>query len=308
MKIIRNTKDIRIDEPTAVALGAFDGLHLGHMAVINSALASGFAPAVFTFSEDPSKLLSGGTEYLLTEEDKEELLVESGIKYFAAPPFETVKDMEPEDFFREILLKSMNAKFISCGEDFRFGKKASGDAALLKKLCAENGVELSVAGAVSFEGASISSTRIRNALKAGDAEAAEKMLGRPFSFKLPVITGNRIGRTMGSPTINQLLPEGFVKPKFGVYASLVKAEHQSYWGVTNVGVKPTIGSYAPLSETWIAGFSGDLYGKKVRLCLIAFIRPEKKFPGLTELKAEIEKNRGQAELIALPRLKNGRAL
>jgi riboflavin kinase/FMN adenylyltransferase len=295
METIRKISDLKQEGPVSVALGSFDGLHIGHTAVIKTALESGYSTSVFTFSEDPSVYLDGKAEYILTSADKEELLSEMEVRKLVSIDFKEVRDMSPEVFFNEILLRRMNAKVIVCGKDFRFGKNAAGDIKTLSELCNKNGLILNVVEPVMFDGEPISSTRIRKLLREGNVKTAAKMLGRPFSFKLKVIEGNRIGRTMGVPTINQNFPPNFVKPKFGVYASLVRADHKSYWGVTNIGVKPTIGNYAPLSETWIADYSGNLYGKMVRLCLMDFIRSEKKFSGLDELKDEIERNRKQAQ-------------
>ena len=144
----------------------------------------------------------------------------------------------------------------------------------------------------------MSSTRIRAAVEAADIPLANRLLGRPFGFSLEVIHGNHIGTGLGTPTINQAIPDNFVLPKFGVYASWVRVGGKYFAGVTNIGLKPTVGSDRVLSETWMPDFSGDLYGKRVRLFLLRFLRPEKKFGSLQELKEEISKNARQAKEIA----------
>ena len=144
----------------------------------------------------------------------------------------------------------------------------------------------------------MSSTRIRAAVEAADIPLANRLLGRPFGFSLEVIHGNHIGTGLGTPTINQAIPDNFVLPKFGVYASWVRVGGKYFAGVTNIGLKPTVGSDRVLSETWMPDFSGDLYGKRVRLFLLRFLRPEKKFGSLQELKEEISKNTRQAKEIA----------
>ncbi len=298
MQIYRELNGIsKKNKSTSVALGAFDGLHLGHQKVISQVLDGNFEPSVFTFSEDPSKVLSGKTEYLMTEEDKILELEKMGIENIFDISFSSVRDLTPEEFFFDVLLGGCGVGMISCGDDFRFGKKAAGDVTLLKKLCEENGIILKICPPVMLGDAVIHSSAIRLALKNGDAVTAEKMLGRPFGFTLEVIHGNSLGRTIGIPTINQKLPEGFVLPKFGVYAAIVHIDGKKYHGTCNIGVKPTVGSSVPLAETWIADFTGDLYARKLRLDVLDFIRPEKKFSSLGELKAEIERNSVEAERI-----------
>ncbi|MDO4458653.1 MAG: riboflavin biosynthesis protein RibF [Clostridia bacterium] len=300
MRIFNTLEDVKLNNNTSVALGAFDGLHLGHRKVIESVIGCGFSPSVFTFSEDPSKSLHGETEYLLTHEDKVSTLEEMGVENLFSVNFDSVKSLSSEEFFHDILMDKLHAKVIACGNDFRFGKFAKGDVKLLEKLCMENDVELKVVDPAMMNGEVISSTLIREALKNGDSLLAGKMLGRAFGFTSEVVTGNKLGRTIGIPTINQPLPEGFVKPKFGVYAVLVHIGGSTYWGVCNIGVKPTVGVYLPLAETWIGDFEGDVYGEKVKLEVFDFIRPERKFDSLEELRDEIKRN----AVVARKKLKN----
>ncbi len=298
MNIYNNIEDINCKNKCAVALGSFDGIHLGHRSVIENACKSPLEASVFTFQKSPSELLGGRAEYLMTDWDKRDTLAEMGVRNLFSVDFSSVKDMAPETFFTEILLKRCNAGLISCGINFRFGKGASGNTELLKVLCGEHGIRLIVSDYVLSDSRIISSTAIRETLKAGDAAKAAKMLGRPFGFTLPVGEGNRIGRTLGTPTINQELPAGFVRPMYGVYASIVTVDGRRHWGVTNIGVKPTVGKYEPLAETWIGEFDGNLYGQKIKLELLEFIRPEKKFNSLAELKSEIYKNAEIAQKLA----------
>lgn len=282
----------------AIAIGSFDGIHLGHQAVINATINSGYTPSVFTFSENPKKILTGETKYLSTKEDKENYLKNLEVEDLIEVDFSSISSYSPEEFFYKILLEKCGARLISCGDNFRFGSKASGDTALLAKLCEKENIKLVLCPAVKLADELISSTKIREALGNGDTKKAEKMLGRPFGFTLKVKTGNKIGRTLGTPTINQHLPESFVLPKFGVYASLVEIDGNKHWGVTNIGTKPTVGKYKPLAETWIGEFCGDLYGKKLHLEILEFIRAEQKFSSLEDLKAEIFRNAEKAKKIA----------
>ena len=301
MKIVRSLEEMGETAPSSLALGAFDGLHRGHMAVIGRACAPGeggrrLQPAVFTFSRSPA-----GNSAVLTGRDKERLLEDAGVEVLYSLEFSQVKDWEAEAFVEQVLFETCAAQRLCCGEDFRFGRGARGDTALLQTLCDRRGVELTVVPPVKEGGEKVSSTRIRAAVEAGDISLANRLLGRPFGFSLEVIHGNHIGTGLGTPTINQAIPEGFVLPRFGVYASWCRVGGEYFYGVTNVGVKPTVGSDRVLAETWMPEFQGDLYGKRVRVFLLEFLRPEKKFGSLEELKAAIQTNGEQAKEVALRR-------
>lgn len=282
---ILETVDIHSDTPASLALGTFDGLHLGHRAVLEAALNSPYQPQVFTFKKSPS-----GDPALITPEDKCALLAQLGVRRMYSLDFASLRDMEAADFVKDILLTRLRAKRLCCGEDFRFGRGAAGDVTLLSRLCRDSGVELAVIPPVMDGGEKVSSTRIRQAVAAGDIRTANRLLGRPFGFSLEVIHGNHIGTGLGTPTINQALPEDLALPKFGVYAAWCRTESGRFYGVCNIGVKPTVGSDRVLAETWMPDFTGDLYGQKVRLELVGFIRPERKFGSLEELKEEITRN------------------
>lgn len=293
-EIVHQISEIQAEKDCAVALGAFDGLHAGHIRVIRQVLGhKTLVPAVFTFGENPH-----GGSLLATPAEKEKLLHSAGVELLFVADFSAVKDLPPRAFFLEVLVSRCRAKLLCCGEDFRFGKDAAGDTALLRTLCREHGIALRVMPPLMLDGQKVSSTRIRRAIEQGDIKSANRMLGRPFSFSLEVIHGNHIGHGLGTPTINQALPQGFILPRFGVYASYARIGGKHYYyGVTNIGVKPTVGSDYVLSETWMPEFSGDLYGKHVRLYLLDFIRPERKFDSLQEMKAEIFYNAQQAKEI-----------
>ncbi len=298
MKIVRSLEEMGETAPSSLALGAFDGLHRGHMAVIGRACAPGeggrrLQPAVFTFSRSPA-----GNSAVLTGRDKERLLEDAGVEVLYSLEFSQVKDWEAEAFVEQVLFETCAAQRLCCGEDFRFGRGARGDTALLQTLCDRRGVELTVVPPVKEGGEKVSSTRIRAAVEAGDISLANRLLGRPFGFSLEVIHGNHIGTGLGTPTINQAIPEGFVLPRFGVYASWCRVGGEYFYGVTNVGVKPTVGSDRVLAETWMPEFQGDLYGKRVRVFLLEFLRPEKKFGSLEELKVAIQTNGEQAKEVA----------
>lgn len=281
---------------TALALGAFDGLHKGHLKVIEQAVSKrNLLPAVLTFKENPTVALNGTSSYIISHSEKEEIFYQKGIKKIFDLDFKEIKDMNPEDFFQKVIVENCRAKELFCGENFRFGKKAKGDIETLKKLADANNIILNVVPYFMNDDVVVSSTKIRKAIENGDMKLAKKYLGRFFGFNFKVVQGNKIGRTLGTPTINQVIPKGFVLPKYGVYASVVTVEGQKYCGVTNVGVKPSIGKYDPLSETWIPDFEKDMYGMEIRVELIEFIRKETKFESIENLKEEIYKNAEQAK-------------
>lgn len=293
MEIVCSLGELRSSLPSAVALGAFDGLHKGHMAVIRAAVQKGesLQSAVLTFARSPS-----GKAELLTGEEKEKLLKEAGVRRMYSLEFSELKEWDARRFVKEILFEKCGARLLCCGEDFRFGKGREGDVSLLGQLCERQGASLIVVPPVKEGGEKISSTRIRLAVEQGEISLANKLLGRPFGFFAEVIHGNHIGGPiLGTPTLNQAVPENFCLPPFGVYSSWVQVGGDFFYGVTNIGVKPTVGSDRVLAETYLPGFSGDLYGRKVRLCLLEFIRPEKKFSSLEELKEEIKRNARSAE-------------
>ena len=274
---------------TAIALGCFDGIHIGHQAVIeklNYRQAERLDKAVFSFSDNLS--IKPGAEHIASFGDKCGILRKMGISELILPSFESVRNQSPEDFFNNILLDRLDAKLLVCGENYRFGKKASGDCDLLLKLSADAGIECIVVPFVTHEGEIVSSSRIREALRRGDVEKAAAMLGRPFSYCYEVIHGRKLGRELGTPTINQSFPKGFLIPLYGVYASVTEVDGKLYPSVTNIGVKPTVGSAVPLSETWIIGVSSDLYGRKIRVSLISYMRSECRFDSITELKDAIQ--------------------
>lgn len=276
---------------TAVALGYFDGLHLGHKAVINKAIEAeerGLIPAAFTFSRTPKS--KDKNSQLLTYSEKAEMLEKLGIKILYILDFEQLKDTSPEDFVKSILKKIFNSKEVFCGYNYRFGKHKAGNTEILKSLCAKEDIEVGVCEPVELDGVVVCSTEIRNRLKLGDIEGANKLLGYDFGLKDPSVKGRGIGSKIETPTINQKFEDGIILPKFGVYASTVTIDGQTHIGVTNIGVKPTVGSRnLPNCETWMPLFKGgDLHGKTADVRLKAFIRPEKKFDNLDELKKAIK--------------------
>lgn len=268
----------------AIALGTFDGVHKGHRAVLS--LPADMQKTAVIFAQPPKALLSGEPSSIMTAEDKCAALKKIGIDEVFTLDFNRVKDMPPADFL--IFLKEkFTPDLISCGFNYHFGKNAAGNTDMLHDFCRQNGIEFNCHCAACEGGEPISSTRIREHLKNGEIEAANDLLTFPFSFTAEVISGDRRGRTIGFPTINQKYPSELIPLKFGVYRSKIIADGSEYEGITNIGIRPTFKTDYIISETYIIGFSGNLYGKSVKIEPLKFVRGEVKFSSVDELKRQI---------------------
>lgn len=271
-----------MSDGVAVALGMFDGVHLGHQAVINSATKENLKSVAITFSSLPFK--TGG--WLMTKEQKEAELKKLGIDEVFFLDFCEVCDMYPEEFLSYIS-KLYPIKKICCGFNYRFGIRAGGDTAFLKEYCKKKGIEFEVLDMVEQNGQAVSSTYIRSLISNGKIKKATALLSRPFSFKAKVSRGDQRGRTIGFPTTNQVYPDDIVTPKFGVYKTKVLIDEKEYSGITNIGLRPTYRNDFVSAETFIKDYSDNCYGKEIEIFLLDFIRPEKKFDSIDDLKAAI---------------------
>ncbi|MBR5190941.1 MAG: riboflavin biosynthesis protein RibF [Clostridia bacterium] len=278
----------------ALALGTFDGLHRGHLKVLNVAkdfAFDGLVPAVLLFDCHPLVAVKGfAPPMLITKEDKENYIKNMGL--LPVPiSFDEIRNLSPEEFVKNILCDKLNVGAVVSGDNFHFGKNGQGNSEILSSLCEKYGIIYKKAENVSYDHELISSTRIRNALESGDVESANNMLGRKFSYDFLVVEGNKIGKKyFGFPTINQHFPVGFINLKHGVYASQSTVDGIVYPSVTNFGCHPTIGGDKVLSETCILGFDGNLYNRRIKVELLSFIRGEKKFQLKEELKEQIDKD------------------
>lgn len=275
---------------TALALGSFDGLHRGHMQVISAVVGqslNGLQPVLVRFDRHPAEILRGkAPARLLTDAQRKEILAQMSVTE-AVLPFSEICSYSPERFVKEILVDTLHAAFVSCGFNYRFGKNGEGTAQTLQQLCAAYGVDCFVAPEVTFEDAPVSATRIRNCLQNGEVEQATAMLTRPFYYDFEVVGGDRRGRLMGTPTINQYFPDGFLVPKYGVYAAFAEVNGKKLPAVTNIGLRPTFNGMGERSETWIMDFSGDLYGEHIPVHLVSFLREEVKFESMDALRIQI---------------------
>ncbi|MDD6275210.1 MAG: bifunctional riboflavin kinase/FAD synthetase [Clostridia bacterium] len=280
-----------IKKAAAAALGNFDGIHLGHLAVMKETLAfakDGLVPYMVLFDEHSLKEVSGKTPpMIMTTEDRAEIISEYGLLSYTVS-FKRIRDFSPERFVKDILIDELNVKAVVCGYNYRFGKNASGDAQTMRELCDKYSLDCKIVGEVDCENSAVSSTEIRRALENGEIKKANRMLGREWSFKAEVIHGDARGRQWGFPTINQKIPDGLVLPRFGVYASKVIVDGREYIGVTNIGRRPTVGTDYIVSETNILDYEGNIYGEIVETKLIDFIRSERKFDSFDDLAAQVK--------------------
>lgn len=294
MKII-SCKERKVTESTgerknAVALGEFDGVHIGHIGLIKELKSRrDMNLLIYTFDEHPDNVLSGKTvtKRLTDNSQKTEIFAGLGIDYICFEDFSAVKDYTPEKFAEEILIKKLNCGFVTCGFNFRFGKNGSGDAEMLKKLLSKYDIECKVLPPIEYKNETVSSTRIRKLIERGFVEEAAVLLGRNYTLSLPVISGKKLGRTIGVPTVNQKITDNIVCPEKGVYACLCKISDKYYHAVCDIGNKPTVGGTEILAESHIIGYSGDLYGKTVEILFFKRLRDEKKFDSLETLKDAI---------------------
>ncbi len=279
------------------ALGFFDGVHLGHQALLEAccrmAQAQDAVACSITFQQHPQSLfLKTPPKMINTDQDRQQLLRSYGIgPIYSYPVIKEVMSM-PWQAFLDELVECGAAGFV-CGSDFRFGNKGEGNAETLTAYCREKELTCSIVGDQTLDGTRISSTHIRMLLEEGNLEEAIRFLGHPHILTGEVVTGRKLGRTLGIPTANLSIPEDVVQLPFGVYACKALAEGKEYLAVTNIGNRPTVGGHRITVEPWLLDFEGDLYGKPLTLQFFRFLRPETKFSSLDALKEEILKNAAQ---------------
>lgn len=287
------------------ALGFFDGVHLGHQALLQECVqlaeANNATPAAITFQSHPLSLFSTKIPALINSNtDRDTLLCRYGMDYVHRLEVTKIVMSTNWQDFLENMIQNGAIGFV-CGDDFRFGNKGEGDAQKLSSFCRERDLPCVIVPEQRLDGIRISSTHIRTLIENGNVETAEKYLGHPHILSGEVVSGRRIGRTIGVPTANIMLPEGVVIPKWGVYACLCQVDGEKYMAVTNIGSRPTVEGQNVTVEPWILDFEGDLYGKRITLEFHKFLRPEQKFDSLEVLRQEIQANALQTRQLFLGR-------
>ncbi len=305
MEILRLSPDGGADAvtPALVALGFFDGMHRGHTALLRETVrraeVGGLVPSVFTFRDTPD--FKAGTPRLLSEEARFARLAETGIQRLYLADFDEIRTLPPAKFVSRVLLTACAAGGVVCGYNFHFGAGGIARVDDLAAMLAPHGVPLFVLPPEQEGGEAVSASRVRRALREGRVTEATALLGRPYTLNGEVTHGRALGRRLGHPTANLALPEGRVVPRFGVYAVAVSVDGAPpVGGVANIGRRPTVESDgAPNCEVHLFSEAGDLYGRRLSLSLLAFLREERKFDGTAALREQIGRDTDRAKEIFL---------
>lgn len=296
MQIIQGTDEFKTEEKSAVAIGKFDGIHLGHQKLLSYILEQkeqGYQAAVFTFDPPPSVFFGNkGTKELMTREEKRMAFQRMGVDLLVEFPLnEHTAAILPEDFIERILVGQLHARYIVAGTDVSFGDKGAGNCMLLSSMSASYGYEVRIIDKICFGGREVSSTYVKEEVEKGHMEEAAALLGAPYSVSGEIIRGKQFGRTIGMPTVNLLPPDEKLLPPNGVYYSEVLIRGKRYRGITNIGYKPTVSEDRKTGvETYIYHFGQDIYGEKITVELLSFKRKEQKFGSRTALKEQMERD------------------
>ena len=301
MKVISNTTEFYIEEPSVVAIGKFDGFHCGHqrlLRMVKEQKEKGFVTVVFTFVPSPAAYFSKeNVKELTTIEEKRSLFEKAEIDYWIEYPFyKEIADMEPERFIKDVLVKRIHAKCIVAGEDVSFGRHGAGNYQLLCDKSEECGYEVVIIEKVQYEGREVSSTYVREEVIKGNMERVHQLLGIPYHIVGTIVHGRKLGRTIGMPTVNQIPAATKLLPPKGVYYSIACLGERKLRAITNIGIKPSVTDEAAMGvETYIYDFSEDVYGEQLEVYLLSYKRPEMRFDSVDALKeqmaADIEEGR-----------------
>lgn len=296
LEIITGTSDFYLDRETAAAIGKFDGVHIGHRRLLEeiwNRKRDGLAACVFTFDPAPAVLFgsSDGRE-LTTGKEKRLFFERMGVDILIEFPltFETAA-MTPEIFVREVLAERMKVRFLAAGSDLSFGAKGAGNAALLQSMGPSLGFRTEIIDKVCVDGREVSSTYVREQVEAGNMELVEKLLGMPYSVAGSVVPGNRLGRTLGFPTVNLIPEKSKLLPPNGVYFSEVSLCGERYRAISNVGYKPTVTDERIMGvESYLYDFDREIYWEDVEVHLLGFRRPEKRFDSVEALREQLRED------------------
>lgn len=293
MIYINNHTD-KIEQSTAIALGKFDGLHIGHQLLLDEIVSqkdNGLLATVFTFDQSPLRIISGATDgYIDTRMERLDIMKGRQIDALVEYPFtKEFAKMEPDDFVCNVLIQQFSMKMLVVGEDFCFGRNRSGNVDLLRELSQKYNFQLVVKEQQRYEDAVVSSTLIKQLISKGDMKLTNQLLNRCYSIRGEVVSGNKLGRTIQFPTANIEIPDDKLVPPYGVYHVKTIIDGCEYDGVANLGTKPTVKQDDVIGlETHILNYSGDLYGKHLKIDFLDFIRPEMRFSDVEALKTQIK--------------------
>ncbi len=298
MEIISGTKDFYISSSTAVAIGKFDGVHIGHQRLLMEIVRDGLKSCIFTFDPAPSVFFGKEKGLLTTKREKRVLLERKGIDILVEFPFDSeTAGTEPLAFLDELVVGRIGAELIAAGSDLSFGKMGAGNSTLLKKYGEDNGIDIRIIDKIKVvlskdnNEYEVSSTLIRELVLAGKMEETEELLGIPYFILGDIVHGNHVGSTLGFPTINIMPDADKLLPPNGVYTSNVVIDGKKYAGLTNIGTKPTVSDKPERGvETYIYDFNGDVYGMEAEVYLKSFCRPEMKFSSVEDLKDRLKRD------------------
>ncbi len=294
MQIISKTTDIQIGEKkSAIAIGKFDGIHIGHRKILDEiikAKENGMQAVIFTFDPSPEEYFGGTMIPVLdTKEEKRIKFEQAGVDVLVEFPLtEKTVAISPESFIKDILVDKLNAGLVVSGTDLSFGYMGKGNAQLLSQFSILNHFDYKMVDKVCVDGKEVSSTRIRNQVAKGNMDETAALLGEAYRISGYIVHGNHIGHTLGMPTVNILPQHEKLLPPNGVYVTLSETKGKSYYGITNIGYKPTVSKERVLGvETYLYDFDGNLYGEKIDTRIIHYMRPEQKFSNIEELKKQL---------------------
>jgi riboflavin kinase/FMN adenylyltransferase len=299
--VVRNTKHFRLENPTIVTIGTFDGVHLGHQKILSRLQQlkqrHGLTTVVLTFEPHPRKVLfpdQKDLKLLTLAEEKLDMLENYGVDVAVVYPFDkNFSNFEASDYIEKVLIKSLQVKYLVIGYDHHFGKDRGGNIKLLQQLKNKYGYEVEEISAMDIDHNTISSSKIRHALEDAKVDLANEFLGHYYFLYAEVIHGKKLGRTIGYPTANlKIESEDKLIPKIGVYFVEVVFEGKIHYGMLNIGMNPTTDTDHNIKvEVHVFDFEGDLYKKNIRVNFIKYLREEKKFKGLDELKKALDEDK-----------------
>lgn len=303
--VVYRGQDFELDKPFSVVLGCFDGVHEGHRQVlragVDAAAKLNCQTAVLTFDRPVRAFFAPESVKLLsTDESKMRIFEELGISVCISLPLsKDVLSIDAKAFVEEIVIKRLRAAHVCCGFNYTFGKGATGNAKLLEEICAEHGIGVSVVPEYQINGLAVSSSEIRALISQGEVKRASALLGYAYSITSVVVNGQHLARKLGFPTVNVLPQKDILLPKNGVYLTRTSFDGKSYFGITNVGTRPTVDVGLLCAETHMFDFEGDVYGKKITTEFIEFIRPEKRFSSVEAMAAQVHADIEKAKQILL---------